>query len=185
MIAVAISTLATNIAANIVSPANDFANLAPAYNNFRTGGLITGIAGVLIFPWKLIADPGGYIFTWLVGYSSLLGPVGGILIADYYFIRRQQLSLTDLYADDGIYRFTGGFNRKAIGCLILGILPNIPGFLATIGVIHADLFPAWIVGLYNYAWFVGFIVAGGSYWLLMRTSRLPVYKNEIAYVTAD
>jgi NCS1 family nucleobase:cation symporter-1 len=185
MIAVAISTLATNIAANIVSPANDFANLAPAYINFRTGGLITGIAGVLIFPWKLIADPGGYIFTWLVGYSSLLGPVGGILIADYYFIRRQQLSLTDLYAADGIYRFTGGFNRKAIGCLILGILPNIPGFLATIGAIHADLFPAWITGLYNYAWFVGFFVAGGSYWLLMRTSRLPVYKNEIAYVTAD
>jgi NCS1 family nucleobase:cation symporter-1 len=185
MIAVAISTLATNIAANIVSPANDFANLAPAYINFRTGGLITGIAGVLIFPWKLIADPGGYIFTWLVGYSSLLGPVGGILIADYYFIRRQQLSLTDLYATDGIYRFTGGFNRKAIGCLILGILPNIPGFLATIGAIRADLFPAWITGFYNYAWFVGFFVAGGSYWLLMRTSRLPVYKNEIAYVTAD
>src|SRR5580658_9612050 len=146
MIAVALSTLATNIAANIVSPANDFANLSPARINFRTGGLITGIIGILIFPWKLIADPGGYIFTWLVGYSSLLGPVGGILIADYYFIRRQQLSLTDLYAADGIYRFTGGFNRKAIGCLILGILPNIPGFLATIGVIRTDRFPAWIIG---------------------------------------
>jgi nucleobase:cation symporter-1, NCS1 family len=185
MIAVAISTLATNIAANIVSPANDFANLSPAHINFRTGGLITGIAGVLIFPWKLIADPGGYIFTWLVGYSSLLGPVGGILIVDYYFIRRQQLSVTDLYAADGIYRFTAGFNRKAIGCLILGILPNIPGFLATIGAIDAELFPAWIIGLYNYAWFVGFFVAGGSYWLLMRTSRLPVYKNEIAYAPAD
>ena len=182
MIAVAISTLATNIAANIVSPANDFANLAPKYINFRTGGLITGIAGVLIFPWKLIADPGGYIFTWLVGYSSLLGPVGGILITDYYFIRRQQLSLTDLYDTDGIYRFAGGFNRKAIGCLILGILPNIPGFLATIGAIHADRFPAWIIGLYNYAWFVGFFVAGGSYWLLMRTYTI---NKSLPYVAAD
>jgi NCS1 family nucleobase:cation symporter-1 len=182
MIAVAISTLATNIAANIVSPANDFANLAPAHINFRTGGLITGIVGVLIFPWKLIADPGGYIFTWLVGYSSLLGPVGGILIADYYFIRRQQLSLTDLYATNGIYRFTGGFNRKAIGCLILGILPNIPGFLATVGAIRADSFPGWIVGLYHYAWFVGFFVAAGSYWLLMRTYTI---NKSLAYVAAD
>jgi len=182
MIAVAISTLATNIAANIVSPANDFANLAPAHINFRTGGLITGIAGVLICPWKLIADPGGYIFTWLVGYSSLLGPVGGILIADYYGIRRQQLSLADLYATDGIYRFTGGFNRKAIGCLILGILPNVPGFLATIGAIRADRFPAWIIGLYNYAWFVGFFVAAGSYWLLMRTYTI---NKSLSYVTAD
>jgi NCS1 family nucleobase:cation symporter-1 len=112
----------------------------------------------------------------------LLGPVGGILIADYYFIRRQQLSLTDLYDTDGIYRFAGGFNRKAIGCLILGILPNIPGFLATIGAIHADRFPAWIIGLYNYAWFVGFFVAGGSYWLLMRTYTI---NKSLPYVTAD
>src|SRR6478752_6856630 len=96
MIAVAISTLATNIAANIVSPANDFANLAPSKINFRTGGLITGILGILIFPWKLIADPSGYIFTWLVGYSSLLGPVGGIMIADYYFIRKQRLTTAEL-----------------------------------------------------------------------------------------
>lgn len=93
MIAVAISTLATNIAANIVSPANDFANLSPSKISFRTGGYITGIIGIMIFPWKLIADPSGYIFTWLVGYSSLLGPVGGIMIVDYYFIRKQQLVL--------------------------------------------------------------------------------------------
>ena len=103
MIAVAISTLATNIAANIVSPANDFANLAPSKINFRKGGYITGIIGICIFPWKLIADPSGYIFTWLVGYSSLLGPVGGIMIADYYFIRKQTLEVDDLYNSKGIY----------------------------------------------------------------------------------
>src|SRR5580698_10167312 len=114
MLAVAISTLATNIAANIVSPANDFANLAPSRITFRTGGYITGAIGILILPWKLIADPGGYIFTWLVGYSSLLGPVGGILIADYYWIRRQQLSVAGLYESGGAYAYTGGVNRKAI-----------------------------------------------------------------------
>jgi len=180
MIAVAISTLATNIAANIVSPANDFANLAPARIRFRTGGLITGILGILIFPWKLVADPSGYIFTWLVGYSSLLGPVGGILIVDYYFIRRQQLSVNDLYDPSGVYRYSGGFNRRAVISLVLGILPNVPGFLVTIGAVAPDSFPTWLVGLYNYAWFVGFALAGACYGLLMR----PHLKKEF-YVSID
>src|SRR5688572_11149846 len=110
MIAVAISTLATNIAANIVSPANDFANFAPSKITFRTGGFITGVIGILIFPWKLISDPTGYIFTWLVGYSSLLGPIGGIMIVDYFFIRKQSLEVTELYDPSGRYRFSKGFN---------------------------------------------------------------------------
>jgi NCS1 family nucleobase:cation symporter-1 len=187
MIAVAISTLATNIAANIVSPANDFANLAPAKINFRTGGLITGIIGVLIFPWKLVADPAGYIFTWLVGYSSLLGPVGGILIIDYYFIRRQQLSVTDLYDPRGIYRYTTGVNRKAVISLLIGILPNVPGFLVNIGAANANSWPAFIVGLYSYAWFVGFALAGASYGWLMRGTRQPIphFNPKENYVPAD
>jgi NCS1 family nucleobase:cation symporter-1 len=187
MVAVAISTLATNIAANIVSPANDFAHLSPARINFRTGGLITGIAGILILPWKLVADPSGYVFTWLVGYSSLLGPVGGILIVDYYFIRRQQLSLQDLYDPHGGYRYTGGFNRRAVVSLLLGILPNVPGFGVTVGATSAGAWPAWIVGLYSYAWFVGFAIAGGCYGLLMRAYRQPSLhpKKEEFYVTAD
>ncbi len=177
MVAVVLSTLATNIAANIVSPANDFANLAPARINFRTGGLITGVIGILILPWKLVADPGGYIFTWLVGYSSLLGPVGGILIADYYLIRRQQLSVADLYMSDGAYTFTNGFNRHALLSLLLGIAPNVPGFLVNIRLVAVTALPAWLVQVYNYAWFVGFLVAGGSYWLLMRTARLKIPVN--------
>jgi NCS1 family nucleobase:cation symporter-1 len=184
MLAVALSTLATNIAANIVSPANDFANLMPSRITFRTGGLITGVIGVLIFPWKLIADPGGYIFTWLVGYSSLLGPVGGILIADYYLIRRQQLSVAGLYEDKGVYTFTGGFNRRALISLLLGILPNVPGFLVTVGVVAPGRLPAWLVGMYGYAWFTGFFVAGGSYWLMMRATRIT-YKEEIKYVAVN
>jgi NCS1 family nucleobase:cation symporter-1 len=168
MIAVAISTLATNIAANIVSPANDFAHLAPKKISFRIGGYITGIIGVLIFPWKLIADPTGYIFTWLIAYSSLLGPVGGIMIADYYFIRKQTLKLNDLYSKHGNYSFSNGINYKAITALLLGIIPNVPGFLVTVKLIGADAIPEWISHLYNYAWFVGFFVSGIVYWLLMK-----------------
>lgn len=168
MIAVAISTLATNIAANIVSPANDFANLSPSKIDFRKGGYITGIIGIMIFPWKLIADPTGYIFTWLVGYSSLLGPVGGIMIVDYYFIRKQTLVVDDLYNKNGIYSFSKGFNTKAIWALLLGILPNVPGFFLTIKVVDNTVFPEWISGLYHYAWFVGFGISGLVYYVLMR-----------------
>lgn len=168
MIAVVISTLATNIAANIVSPANDFANLAPKKINFKTGGFITGIIGILIFPWKLIADPAGYIFTWLIGYSSLLGPIGGIMIADYYFIRKQQLNTMDLYRHQGEYSVRNGINYTAMIALLLGIIPNIPGFLTTIQAVSADAIPAWVSGLYNYAWFVGFFVSGISYMLMTK-----------------
>ena len=168
MIAIAISTLATNIAANIVSPANDFAHLAPKKIDFRRGGYITGVLGILIFPWKLIADPSGYIFTWLVGYSSLLGPVGGILIVDYYFIRKKILITEELYNPKGIYSYKNGFNLAAIVALLCGILPNAPGFLTTIQAISTDSIPHWLSGLYHYAWFVGFGVSGAVYLLMMK-----------------
>ena len=171
MTAVAISTLATNIAANIVSPANDFAHLAPKRINFRTGGYITGIIGVLIFPWKLIADPTGYIFTWLIAYSSLLGPVGGILIADYFFIRKKELQLKELYNSKGIYRYSKGFNNAAIIALVAGIVPNVPGFLVTVKLLPKDSVAEWIAHLYNYAGFVGFGVSGIIYWLLMKNKK--------------
>lgn len=171
MLAILLSTLATNIAANIVSPANDFANLAPAKINFRTGGFITGIIGLLIFPWKLIADPTGYIFTWLIAYSSLLGPIGGIMIADYYFIRKQILEVSGLYQLKGQYSFGNGFNKIAIVALILGILPNLPGFLINVNVIEKEIVWNWVAGLYNYAWFVGFFVSGIAYLILMKGKK--------------
>jgi NCS1 family nucleobase:cation symporter-1 len=178
MIAVAISTLATNIAANIVSPANDFAHLSPKKISFRTGGYITGIIGVLIFPWKLIADPNGYIFTWLIAYSSLLGPVGGIMIVDYFFIRKKELQLKELYQQNGIYSYRNGLNEKAVIALIVGIIPNIPGFLLTVKLIQPDLIPVWITKLYNYAWFVGFGISGIVYWMMMKNqSTLQTPKN--------
>jgi nucleobase:cation symporter-1, NCS1 family len=168
MIAVLISTLATNIAANIVSPANDFANLNPSKISFKTGGYITGIIGILICPWKLIADPSGYIFTWLVGYSSLLGPVGGIMIVDYYFIRKTHLDLKALYTEGSLYSYKNGFNSAAIIALCMGIVPNVFGFLKAIHVVSATAFPDWLTQLYSYAWFVGFGVSAIVYWFLMR-----------------
>jgi len=181
MIAIAISTLATNIAANIVSPANDFANLSPSKIDFRKGGYITGVIGVIILPWKLIADPSGYIFTWLIAYSSLLGPVGGIMIADYYFVRKQTLNLKDLYETNGEYTYSNGFNKTAVIALILGILPNGPGFLTTVGLVSKDIFPDWLSHLYNYAWFVGFGVSFVVYYFLMRSKFVvsPVIKENV------
>lgn len=170
MICVAISTLATNIAANIVGPANDFSNLSPSRINFRMGGYITGILGILIFPWKLIADPSGYIFTWLIAYSSLLGPIGGIMIADYYFIRKKKLITNDLYSPVGIYTYRGGYNMAALWALLIGILPNIPGFLVTVHLVPKDNVPLFIAGLYHYAWFVGFAVSFFVYLLMMKRS---------------
>jgi nucleobase:cation symporter-1, NCS1 family len=168
MIAIAISTLATNIAANIVSPANDFSNLAPAKIDFKIGGYITGVIGILIFPWKLIADPQGYIFTWLIAYSSLLGPVGGIMIADYYLVRKQILNVEGLYRAKSEYWFMNGWNLSALVALVLGIVPNIPGFLAEIKLIDKEGAFESVIGLYHYAWFIGFFVAAGVYTLLMK-----------------
>ena len=172
MIGIIISTLATNIAANIVSPANDFSNLSPSKINFKVGGYITGIIGVLIFPWKLMADPNGYIFTWLIAYSSLLGPIGGIMIVDYYFIRKQQLIVDELYKVKGAYSYGSGYNNNAIIALLAGILPNVPGFLVQTHLVAADAFPTWIAHLYNYAWFVGFFVSGFIYYITMKKVTL-------------
>src|SRR5581483_7558131 len=160
MFALCIATLATNIAANVVSPANDFAHIAPRLISFRLGGLITGLIGVLIMPWKLLADPSGYIFTWLVGYSALLGPVGGIMIADYFVLRRRRLNLAGLYDSNGEYRYTNGFSLIGLITLLVSILPNLPGFLVTIHWWPKSWpVPTFFVELYSYAWFVGFALA--------------------------
>jgi len=171
MLALCIATLATNIAANVVSPANDFSNLAPHKISFRTGGLITGIVGIVMMPWKLVADPSGYIFTWLVGYSALLGPIGGIMIADYYVWRHRRLHVNALYRADGEYRYTNGFSIVAIVALIVAILPNLPGFLVTVKLIDASAVPAFFVRLYDYAWFVGFAIAFVVYLVLRNLKR--------------
>jgi len=165
MFAVLIATLTTNIAANVVSPANDFANLMPSKINFKIGGTLTGIFGILMMPWKLLADPSGYIFTWLIGYSALLGPVAGILLVDYFLIRRCRLVVEDLYKKKGRYAYSKGINPKAVFALVCGILPNVPGFLAQVGWMDAGRFP-FLSQLYHYAWFTGFGISGIFYYVL-------------------
>jgi NCS1 family nucleobase:cation symporter-1 len=160
LLALCVATLATNIAANVVSPANDFANLAPRHISFRVGGYITGVIGILIQPWRLVADPSGYIFTWLVGYSALLGSIGGVLIADYYLIRRTKLELVELYSREGRYWYRGGWNPVALVALVAGIVPNLPGFLGTVKLATVSAF--WMQ-LYHYAWFVGFGISFATY----------------------
>lgn len=164
---IALATLAMNVAANVVAPANDFANLAPKHIDFKRGGVITAIIGMLIMPWKLIADPSGYIFTWLVGYSALLGPVAGILLIDYYLVRRMRVVTSDLYIRGGRYEYSNGYNPVALIALVLGILPNLPGFLDQIHAVPDGYFPVQLTDLYHFAWFIGLAVSGLAYYLLM------------------
>ena len=160
LFALTIATLTTNVAANVVSPANDFSNLWPRVISFKRGAIITGVLGILIFPWKLYTDLANYIFAWLIGYGALLGAIGGVMIADYYLIRRCALEPPELYHPAGRYSYGGsGFNWRALLALATGIIPNVPGFLAqasrgAIGV------PQFFRELYVYAWFVGFLLAG-------------------------
>ena len=174
MIALCIATLATNIAANVVSPANDFAHLAPKKISFRTGGYITGVIGVLMMPWKLVADPSGYIFTWLIGYSALLGPIAGIMIADYFVLRGRKLDADELYRAHGIYRYTNGFSLAAIGAFILAVLPNLPGFLVHIKAIDGASVPDALEALYQQAWFVGFALAFLLYLVFRKLSPVKI-----------
>ena len=168
MVALCIATLATNIAANVVSPANDFAHLSPKRISFRTGGFITGLVGILMMPWKLVADPSGYIFTWLIGYSALLGPIGGIMIADYFVIRHRQLNLHALYDAHGAHRYTNGFSVVALIALLVAVLPALPGFLAQVHAIDGTGLSPFLLGLYHYAWFVGFGLAFTVYLVLRK-----------------
>jgi NCS1 family nucleobase:cation symporter-1 len=117
--------LTTNMAANVVSPANDFSSLAPRHISYVTGGLITAVIGILMMPWKLYSDASAYIFTWLVGYSSLMGAIGGILMCDYWVRRRRELSLTDLFSIDGRYQYSSGINWRAIVVLVVVVLPVV------------------------------------------------------------
>ncbi len=124
-----------------------------------------------MMPWKLLSLPGGYIFTWLIGYGALLGPIAGIMIADYYVIRKKRLDVAGLYDPHGPYRFTHGFSLAGLAALVLAVLPNLPGFLAVTGAVPADSVPAFFHTLYNQAWFVGFALAFGLTLLFRKLSK--------------
>jgi NCS1 family nucleobase:cation symporter-1 len=160
LVALLLATLNTNVAANVVSPSNDFSNLNPRLISFRTGGLITGVVGVLLMPWKLLGDFSAYIFGWLVGYSGLLGPIAGVMICDYFLVRGAMLDVEQLYQRGGVYEYQNGFNLRAVWALGAGIL------VALLGLVVPPLY-----GLYKYAWFAGFFVSGLVYYALMSAGR--------------
>jgi NCS1 family nucleobase:cation symporter-1 len=171
LIAVLVATLNVNIGANVVSPSNDFSNLYPRLISFRTGGLITGFLGLAMCPWKLLATPDSYIFGWLVGYSGLLGPVAGIMVCDYIFIRGTELDVNSLYHREGAYHYTKGVNPRALIALALGVA------LALVGV--------WVPSLhflYDYAWFVGFFTAGATYVAMMKFAAPAVPEEQWSVV---
>jgi NCS1 family nucleobase:cation symporter-1 len=168
LVALLIATLNTNVAANVVSPSNDFSNLNPRLISFRTGGLITGVMGILMMPWKLMSDFSSYIFGWLVGYSGLLGPIAGVMIADYFVVRHSRLKVDDLYRRGGVYEYDGGVNWRAVVALVAGVV------VALLGLAVPPL--RW---LYDYAWFVGFGVAGAVYVILMQRAESPAGLPEL------
>jgi NCS1 family nucleobase:cation symporter-1 len=161
MVGLLLATLNVNVAANVVSPANDFSNIYPRRISFRTGGLITCAVGILMQPWRLLANYGSYIFGWLVGYSGFLGPIAGVLICDYFILRKKIILVEDLYQRGAFYEFSRGFNWNAVLALAMGC------GTAFVGLVYPPL-----RALYDYAWFVGFAVTFLAYYALM-TARQP------------
>jgi len=171
LMVIAVDTVSCNIAANLVCSAYDFASLSPSRISYRTGALFTAAIGLVIMPWKLMATTDGYIFTWLTGYGALLGPIAGILIADYWIVRGTVIKVDELYREGGIYSYGRGWNPAAFIAFAIGVLPNLPGFLKVSAPgSFGWLGPVWS-DIYTYAWFVGVLGALASYAVLMRLRR--------------
>ena len=171
LVVISVDTISCNIAANLVSSAYDFSSLSPKRISYRTGGMITAVICILIMPWKLLESSGGYIFVWLGGYGALLGPIAGILIADYWLIRRTKIDVDALYVADGRYAYRGGWNPAALIAFAAGALPNLPGFLhAAAPQAFAFIGEPW-TGIYTWAWFIGLAIALIVYTALMRGHR--------------
>ncbi|GER54273.1 uracil permease [Striga asiatica] len=168
ILGISLATVTTNIAANVVAPANALANLSPSFFTFRRGALLTALLGIAFQPWRLLESSESFVYTWLVGNSALMGPIGGIVLADYYLINGAELSVEDLYrsGSNGRYYYRNGYNLAAIGALVVGVLPVIPGFLQKIGVL-GEVWEGFAV-IYNNAWFFSFFLAGFLYWVVSR-----------------
>ena len=157
LLAILLATLNVNIGANVVSPANDFSNLWPRKISFRTGGVITCFMGIALMPWKLLSDYGTFIFGWLGGYAAFLGPVAGIMICDYFIVRRRVLVVDDLYLRGGVYEYSRGVNWRAVAALLAGAACALVGLVIPV-----------LRVLYDYSWFVGFAVSFVAYYTLMK-----------------
>ncbi len=166
-----LAQLSTNMAANVVSPSNDFSNLRPKLISYVTGGLITAVIGILMMPWKLYGSYAGFVFTWLIGYGSLMGAIGAIMICDYWIIRRQKLNLAELFNPRGLYRYDGGFNWRAIIALAIAVAPCVPGFVRAVAYQGAVPTKGFFDHLYDYSYFITFVLGFVIYLLLMSGQR--------------
>ncbi|XP_061337705.1 purine-uracil permease NCS1-like [Gastrolobium bilobum] len=173
ILGISLATITTNIAANVVAPANALVNLNPTWFTFRRGAILTALLGIAFQPWRLLKSSESFVYTWLVGYSALVGPIGGIVLADYYLVQKTNLTISDLYSrnPDGAYYYSGGFNMAAIVALVIGILLVVPGFLQNVGI--ATSIPNTFVVIYKNAWFISFFSAGFLYWVLSSLRRKP------------
>lgn len=182
MIGVILATLSTNVAANVVGPANALVAMLPGRVSFARGAFITALLGIIVMPWKLVASSSGFIFSWLIGYSALLGPIAGIMVADY--VRRGfSLESKALFTSDtrGPYYYYRGYNIVALAALLIGVLVNMPGFLVQIGVLettsmNSSILP-FFIRIYEAAWFVGFALGAGLYATL--TPLVAHYRNDL------
>ena len=171
LIGLTLATLTTNLAANVMAPANALVNLSPNFFNFRRGALVTAIVGILFGPWNFIKSSESFISTWLVGYSALLGPLSGIIIVDYQIVRKCHLELEDLYSTSptGIYWYNNGYNLSAITAFVLAVVPCVPGFLLNVGMLKT--IPSVFSSVYDNAWIFGFVVGGLIYWILSKVQN--------------
>lgn len=171
ILGISLATITTNIAANIVAPANALTNLSPSKFTFRNGAILTALLGIAFQPWRLLRSSESFVYTWLVGYSALLGPIGGIVLVDYYLVKGTNLSVKDLYSlgPNGDYYYSRGYNLVALVALIFGIFPVVPGFLKTVG-FCSSISDVFLV-IYNNAWFFSFFSAGFVYWILSVLTR--------------
>jgi NCS1 family nucleobase:cation symporter-1 len=173
LVVILLANLTTNVAANLVSPSYDFSQIAPQKISFRMGGLIAALIGLLFMPWKLLATSGGYLFTWLGGYGTLLGAIAGILLVDYYLVRKTRLNMKDLYVRGGEYEYSKGWNGKAVLAFALGVLPCLPGYLAVSGLIDKASVAPILLSLFDFGWFFSLAVAGAIYGLTASPVAAP------------
>ncbi|XP_057779283.1 purine-uracil permease NCS1 [Salvia miltiorrhiza] len=171
ILGISLATITTNVAANVVAPANALVNLSPSTFTFRRGALLTALLGIAFQPWRLLQSSESFVYTWLVGYSALMGPIAAVILVDYYLIKGAELSVPDLYTLNprGAYYYVGGYNLGAIGALLLGILPVLPGFFNKVGIL--SYVPRAFMLIYNNAWFFTFFLAGFVYWIMNRRTH--------------
>jgi NCS1 family nucleobase:cation symporter-1 len=156
-----IATIGINIVANFVSPAFDFSNVAPKHISWRAGGMLAATASVFITPWNLFNNPAVIHYT-LDVLGSFIGPLYGVLIVDYFIVKRQHVVLDDLYSmsEHGTYWYRGGVNWRAVAA----VLPAAALAVACV------MTPA-LATLANFSWFIGVGLAALFYWLATRGLR--------------